>query len=148
VLEQALLEHSPICFKQLFISSVSKYIPLGAPGNTKFFLVHIPSIAIDYSLSVLFIMICKVLILSMLFMSFYFYMQSRPCPPSNSNSAFFTWFSHLHLIFYARLLKYLSSMAFLAGSTTLSAASSLKCGHILLRSSSLHRCVAGFFSNK
>jgi len=85
----------------------------------------------------------------MLFMAFQFYMQSRPYfPTSNISSAFFAWFPNLHLIFYARVPKYLNSVAFLIGSTFLSAVSSLIYGHLLHRNSSVHPCLAGYISNR
>jgi hypothetical protein len=62
----------------------------------------------------------------MLFMAFQSYTQSRPYFPTfNLSSAFFASFPSLRLIFYVKVPKYLNSVTFLAGSTFLSAVSSL-----------------------
>jgi len=66
----------------------------------------------DYS-TMLFIMICKILVLPMLFLAFQCYTQSHSYSPNNLSSAFFTWFSHLHLILYARVSIFSCSVAFL-----------------------------------
>ena len=66
----------------------------------------------------------------------------------NFSSTFLALFSHLHLIMYARMLKFLCSVAVLTFSISLSAVSSLICDHLLFRSSSLHLCVPGHFNNR
>lgn len=71
-------------------------------------------IAIGYSLSVLFILIWKVLVLSALFIAFHFYVHSHSCSALNLLSAFVAWSSHFHLILYARILNFLYLVAWVS----------------------------------
>jgi len=75
------------------------------------------------------------------------YIRFNSCSPSNFSSLYLAWFSHLHLILYARLPKFLGSVVFFTVSIFLIAISSLIFGNFLLRTSPLHLCVSGHFYN-
>jgi hypothetical protein len=110
--------------------------------------VHLHCTANDCSLSMLYIIIWEALVLPKLLTVSHSYIQSHYCSPPNLSSAFLAWFFHLHLILYARVPKFLCSLAFLTVSIFEIAVSSLICGHLLFRSSSLHLCVFGHFNNR
>ena len=57
-------------------------------------------------------------------------------------------FFRSHLILYARVPRFLCSVAFLTVSTFLIVVSSLICSHLLCRTSSLHLCVSVHFKNR
>ena len=63
------------------------------------------------------------------------------------SSAFLVWFSHLHILLHARLLKFLCSVAYLTTSIFLIALSSLICSALLFRISSLLFYLSGHFRN-
>jgi len=75
-------------------------------GNTRFFSVHIHYTANDHSLSVLFIMIRKFRVLSMLFIALHFFIQSLSCCRPQISAACLVWFSHFHVILYIRCLHF------------------------------------------
>ena len=80
--------------------------------------MRIHYIANDYSLSMLFIMI-ENLSYSCVLIALHFYIKSHSCSSPKLSSAFLAWFSHLHLILYARVPKLLRSEAFLTASCLL-----------------------------
>ena len=120
-----------------------KYISLDLTGDTKFLSVRIQYIANGYSVpdskhSCLIHVIYSLSILCTIF----FLISSK------LSSALFTWFSHLHLILYARFLKYLCSVEFLAVRIFLSVISLLTCGNLLYKSSPLQLCILGHFNKR
>lgn len=108
-----------------------QYTPLDVCSKTKFLPLHIHYIASECSLSVLFSMIWKVLVLSMLFMAFQSYIQSHSCSLPYLSSAILALFSNSHLIFYREYLNICAQWHFFGVSTFLFANSTLICGHLL-----------------
>jgi hypothetical protein len=92
-----------------FISWVSEYRLLDVPGSIKFLPVHIHYIANDYSLSILYIISWKVLVLSTLIIVFQSSHNLILPSAVNLSCASFASFSHLHLISYTRLPNFLYS---------------------------------------
>jgi hypothetical protein len=86
-------------------------------------------------------------VLSMLFTACQSYKRTNSCSPSNLSSLFLAWFSHLHLILYARLPKFLCPVVFFTVSIFLIPISPLIFGNFLPRTSSLHLCFSGHFYN-
>jgi hypothetical protein len=124
------------------------YISLYVPGNTKFLPVHIPYIANDYSLFMPFIIIWNVLVLSMLFMAFQSHIHSHSCCPPNLSSVFLAWFSHSDLILYARVAKFLCSVAFFGSDCLPECYFLVAIWPVAVQELSLHLFVPGYFNNR
>ena len=75
------------------------------------------------------------------------YLYSCFSSPHNFSSPFFTWFSHLCLILYRSLPKFLNSLTMLTVSIVPSAISSLIFDYLCLSISSVHLCFSAHFNN-
>jgi len=84
----------------------------------------------------------------MMFMVMRFFLNSHSCCPPNISAAFLAWFSHFHVILYARCLSFSVPCHFGQWVSLLSAISSLFCGYLLFRCSSLNLGVSGLFINR
>lgn len=102
----------------------------------------------NYSLSLLCIMFWKLLFSSKLFIAYRSYIQSSSCSPPNLCYSVFTWFSHLHLILFERLPKFLCSLSFLTGRIFPITIYLLMCGHLLSSISSCHHYLSGHLKNR
>jgi hypothetical protein len=63
-------------------------------------------------------------------------------------SAFFCWFSHLHLNLHARVPKFLSSVDIVVSGYHPECEYLFVCGHLVFRDCSVHVCVSGQNSNR
>ena len=83
-------------------------------GNARFLPVHSHCVANDCNLPTLFVKILYVLALSMLLIIFQSQIHFHFLLSANFSSAFLAWFSHLNLISYERVPKFLFSVTLLA----------------------------------
>lgn len=122
------------------------------PSNTQFLPLHVNCIANDCSLFMLFIIMKGSCLIHTVYNLSILYTVSF-LPPSLHQPQFcflslVDCFFHSHLIFYARVLKFLCSVEFLTVSIFLIAISSLICSYLLFRTSSFHFCVSMHFKNR